>query len=860
MGQAIESVLAQSFHDFELIISDDCSTDSSPEIIERYASQDPRVIWWRVPKRLGLFSNYNKCLERASGTYVKPFAQDDLWAPELLSKQVNLLDEHGEVALVAARRVCIDEHGDKLPVHPECVPDILGEQLVYPSELVIAACLNHHLDNLIGEPCAVMFRKSSQGSGFQTILKHAGDIEYWLRILKDGHFGMINEPLVFFRRHSGSATATNVPQLWSNTDVVNLAHLVSDDLSRMGISQEQFIKRNFIAAARYLPMLPTGKLDLTAISEDDEYGPSDVVALKKSLLWALSTINEFEKGSSQTRTKVQRGAIHSELAANEVKIVHEEKVLTQLLSSISWRVTRTLREVNKLFAEGKEPELDVEKIRTFASTIDRQRLYIRQLSRKRREILSSRSWHIARFLRKALCVDKFANSLDERLPITLHDESELTDVSQSAAAAADHNSDKSVDLTTFELTSNRRYDMVLALHEATLTGAPMLGLTLAKKFRERGFNSLVVLQQGGELYEEFSQCCDVLDLSGCEDQPAFLDYRLGLLTQAGLLRPQTTVFMNSAALHPLCSTFKRHDFQVITLVHEFLSAFPYSARANLLGNTDIGIFSCNATLNDALRSYAATCKTMMIPQGLLDPQFGSLSRTIGRVFLFKEYGINKDTFVVLSCGTTSQRKGIDIFTQTASHIFAGISEKPDIQFIWLGGGQPADYDSFWWAKRDVQKLGIDNLVHFVCARKDIEPFFVGADVFMLPSREDPLPCVLHLAQAAGLPVVAFEDSGGAEEVLAHGGGKCVPYGSISAMTGAILEYYLYRALGTAHGIIGRKIVASKYRLDDYVDSLLNLAIHGKPDVRSKNSRALQIGSQASLPGLGKKLMNPIMSS
>src|SRR5580693_4962244 len=82
LGQAIDSVLAQTFEDIELLIADDCSTDSTKEIIQEYSSKDKRVKSWTNPQNLKLFGNYNACIEKASGKYIKLYAHDDLFEPE----------------------------------------------------------------------------------------------------------------------------------------------------------------------------------------------------------------------------------------------------------------------------------------------------------------------------------------------------------------------------------------------------------------------------------------------------------------------------------------------------------------------------------------------------------------------------------------------------------------------------------------------------------------------------------------------------------------------------------------------------------------------------------------------------------
>jgi len=70
IGEAIESVLAQTFDDYELLISDDGSEDSSLEIAHGYAKRDKRISAWKNPRNLGLFANYNACMNQARGKFI----------------------------------------------------------------------------------------------------------------------------------------------------------------------------------------------------------------------------------------------------------------------------------------------------------------------------------------------------------------------------------------------------------------------------------------------------------------------------------------------------------------------------------------------------------------------------------------------------------------------------------------------------------------------------------------------------------------------------------------------------------------------------------------------------------------------
>ena len=112
--QAIESILAQTFTNFELIISDNASTDNTEDICRYYAQQDTRVRYLRNPCNIGGTNNENQTFRMARGEYFRWAAHDDVLAPTLLAKCVAVLDEYPDVALCYTETVEIDQNGDTI--------------------------------------------------------------------------------------------------------------------------------------------------------------------------------------------------------------------------------------------------------------------------------------------------------------------------------------------------------------------------------------------------------------------------------------------------------------------------------------------------------------------------------------------------------------------------------------------------------------------------------------------------------------------------------------------------------------------------------------------------------------------------
>lgn len=205
LDEAIESVLAQSFRDFELIIVDDQSKDNTDDIVKKYLD-DPRVSYFKNPVNLGLVANFNKSLEYASGEYIKYLLADDKWDPTLLEKFVAVMESNPGVSLVTSFSNTFGSVNQlrKLPLE--------GLQ---PGRKVIMDCLRHGKGNWIGEPTVVMFRKRDLHVGkFNADYICLVDLDMWLRLLTIGDCYIIPEALAYFRVHSVQASNKGSIRNW----------------------------------------------------------------------------------------------------------------------------------------------------------------------------------------------------------------------------------------------------------------------------------------------------------------------------------------------------------------------------------------------------------------------------------------------------------------------------------------------------------------------------------------------------------------------------------------------------------------------------------------------------------------------
>ena len=196
IAAAIDSVLAQTLTDFELVVIDDGSKDRTQSIVEGY--RDPRVRYHRNAKNLGPQGNWNRCLEEARGKYFKLLPHDDLLALRCLELQVAVLEQDvaEQVALVFCARHVIGPDGRVLARRG--FPRSDGG--VVTAQRVIAACVRRGT-NVLGEPAALLFRRglAEKVGHFDTTNPYVVDLDYWFRLLQHGHAHYLAEALASFR-------------------------------------------------------------------------------------------------------------------------------------------------------------------------------------------------------------------------------------------------------------------------------------------------------------------------------------------------------------------------------------------------------------------------------------------------------------------------------------------------------------------------------------------------------------------------------------------------------------------------------------------------------------------------------------
>ena len=194
LAAAVDSILTQTFTDFEFIIIDDGSTDASGKILEKYAAQDDRIQLIRRAN-LGIAKTRNQLLELASGELVAIMDGDDIALPDRFALQVNFLQAHPDVVCVGGAMDWIDE-GDRYLKHCEMPQSDAAIQTL----LVGGISMLHH-------PCT-MARRSAllQVGGYDESMIASIDLDLWLRLGEVGKLANLPDTLLQYRLHAQSIT------------------------------------------------------------------------------------------------------------------------------------------------------------------------------------------------------------------------------------------------------------------------------------------------------------------------------------------------------------------------------------------------------------------------------------------------------------------------------------------------------------------------------------------------------------------------------------------------------------------------------------------------------------------------------
>lgn len=205
---AVESVLAQTFGDFEFIIIDNASTDDTQQILDAY--RDARIVRVRNAQVCSLTQSLNKGLRIARGDYVARLDADDVARPTRLARQVEFLESNPDVLLVGSHVTIIDENDATISQFtPPTDPAELYDALAYSNPFAHSAIM-------VRKPAVLAL------GGYPEAYVYAQDFALWLKLAQRGNLGMIRDPLTLWREHRKQATNSAELAITRHGEVIKL--------------------------------------------------------------------------------------------------------------------------------------------------------------------------------------------------------------------------------------------------------------------------------------------------------------------------------------------------------------------------------------------------------------------------------------------------------------------------------------------------------------------------------------------------------------------------------------------------------------------------------------------------------------
>lgn len=187
ISATIDSILSQTWSDWDLLVIDDASTDETSEQLQSFASRDPRIAVLRTPTNLGLATCLNLGWHKAQGDMIARIDADDLCMPVRLEHQVEFMLAHPEVSVLGTAAELVDEQGRPLGVafrpehHRELAARIYKENpFIHPSVIV-----RRRFFEVVG--------------GYDEKLRRSQDYDLWLRGYRHFQYGNLQEPLIRYR-------------------------------------------------------------------------------------------------------------------------------------------------------------------------------------------------------------------------------------------------------------------------------------------------------------------------------------------------------------------------------------------------------------------------------------------------------------------------------------------------------------------------------------------------------------------------------------------------------------------------------------------------------------------------------------
>ena len=372
--------------------------------------------------------------------------------------------------------------------------------------------------------------------------------------------------------------------------------------------------------------------------------------------------------------------------------------------------------------------------------------------------------------------------------------------------------------------------------EAKSNGGNIFLLNLLRWLKERSSLSFcTVYHRGGDLAGEFGRLAPSFQYALDWRPASFFGRRLhGFLRRTAARRRWLArrlaransglIYNNTVVNHEIVNAFGHLDVPVITHCHELESVI---RRTGLDGfgavarRTSHFIAVSEAVRSNLTTNHRIASERISLVHGFVPvPRLTTARIDERRRAVRAELGLPANAFLVGASGTLYWRKGPDIFIRIAERVRRAAPEQP-IYFLWIGGAQAEDF-VFYELDYDLEKLRLTDRVRFIAHRPNPIDYFAALDAFALVSREDPFPLVCLEAAALGVPVVCFEDAGGAPEFVGDDCGFVVPYLDADAFAAKLAALARDRARARRLGENAARKVRERHNLERSGHEILDI--------------------------------------
>lgn len=281
IGQALDSILAQTYQNMEIIVSDNASTDRTAEICKRYASDDTRINFIQNERNLGAAPNYNRVFQISSGRYFKWAAHDDFIAPTFLEKCVNILEANPRIVVCYSKGYVVDKEGDLISEYdPE--PDLTG--LKPPERFRQFICTSYLNIQMSGLMRSDVLRKTGMYGSYP-----ASDEVLSAELSLHGEFYVIPERLFFIRLHPEQSTfgilsPASERKKFSQRDRISWFNTENETKITFPTWEYLF---DSVRAVQWAPIGLSERISCYAILLRREIKPDRLRALSKDILLAI---------------------------------------------------------------------------------------------------------------------------------------------------------------------------------------------------------------------------------------------------------------------------------------------------------------------------------------------------------------------------------------------------------------------------------------------------------------------------------------------------------------------------------------------------------------------------------------------